>query len=713
MSGERDYICISDDDADDIESISDTSETVQSDSGLEGLNFEDIAEDGTGFYDADNANSHDGYDDVPRPRACDEFPTTIEVPEFVLDFGTVRVGDILELRDTDGNDGRLHRRDDFLVVVKIFENLESGEHYFKGHRLRRVTHFAPLFDCKLNELVVTIETDRYDTRPVSIQGLEIVPVEQAMKKRDVVFTSQPFHEVSIRHRQIFTPVRLRGNRKDIHTWVHNNGPLIARWVYITIKKPKGKPYGGEIRRMYRREQMWYNQLSRPIPLADNEDDDWMIVDENPFVTESGSELRPQRSKAASIPKRLTFGDFFSGVGGASYGAKEAGFVVNFGVEIDEKVMESYEENHPGASVLCMDAHDFPAIPAPENFFSDHCHFSTTCKYFAICHTRDGKDDQMNVETIYTVGPILNVLQTPYATAEQAPGMILLQKHQKYFRVFLSEILAHGYNIRYKVIDLATLGVPQPRRRLLFNMAKIGYPLAPFPQATHGPERSGLKRFVTVKDALYDLERSSAFDSDPHNQPRWFHSSNIKPPYDPNLTLVKGTLTTSGGDNNYHYSGLRKFTVRENSCFQTFPLETHLGDTQTFANMVVGNAYPAAAAAKHFLASAQTREAFDHGLINAEDDIQDLWVTLNEKGINTSGQGGKFRYLNRLEKSRRNPAYMPPSVWKRTEPVEPLRPRPRSNPPRLINRALARQRREVLEEVREAEYLGTIMVIDDD
>lgn len=239
------------------------------------------------------------------------------------------------------------------------------------------------------------------------------------------------------------------------------------------------------------------------------------------------------------------------------------------------------------------------------------------------------------------------------------------------------------------------------------MSKNGYPLAPFPQATHGPAQSGLKRFVTVADALYELERSPYLDnySLSLNQTRYF--ANPKPPYDPKTTLVKGVLTTSGGDDNYHYSGTRRFTALENSLFQTFPLGTDLGDSKTFANMVVGNAYPPVAAEQHILACAQMREAFEHGFISAEEDVKDLWVTLNAKGIDTS-DASKYRYLSRLQMSQAHANYVPPSIWTSTRPVEPLPPPVRTRRvPQVGNRAQNRRRRDVLERVHGPERVQVI------
>lgn len=95
--------------------------------------------------------------------------------------------------------------------------------------------------------------------------------------------------------------------------------------------------------------------------------------------------------------------------------------------------------------------------------------------------------------------------------------------------------------------------------------------------------------------LNDVEIAHAISPllhhDPEAQPRI-----AKPPYDAN-TLAK-TVTCKGGDNNYHPSGERPFTIREFMALQTFlhgfgfP-ESFLGRpfTTTEMKVQIGNAVP--------------------------------------------------------------------------------------------------------------------------
>ena len=96
----------------------------------------------------------------------------------------------------------------------------------------------------------------------------------------------------------------------------------------------------------------------------------------------------------------------------------------------------------------------------------------TLNLLTPCHsTIDGKNDQANLETIYTVEPILRKLKSATFSLEQAPGLLKLEKHKQYFRTLLNGILNCGYAVRWKVQDQAWFGIAQHRRRLVFVGAK--------------------------------------------------------------------------------------------------------------------------------------------------------------------------------------------------------------------------------------------------
>lgn len=99
-------------------------------------------------------------------------------------------------------------------------------------------------------------------------------------------------------------------------------------------------------------------------------------------------------------------------------------------------------------------------------------------------------------------------------------------------------------------------------------------------------------------------------------------------------FLRGCITT-GGSPSYHYSGLRRWTVRELSLLQSFPYGYKFTGSQTEATKQVGNAFPPVMAEAMYRTIVKTLEAFDEGLIGAEEDIQDLdALLLTRRGAST-------------------------------------------------------------------------------
>jgi DNA (cytosine-5)-methyltransferase 1 len=139
--------------------------------------------------------------------------------------------------------------------------------------------------------------------------------------------------------------------------------------------------------------------------------------------------------------------------------------------------------------------------------------------------------------------------------------------------------------------------------------------------------------VSVANALKPLDRLAPevlFRDDRH-QPSSMKTLNSKISYDPHKSFLKGCITTGGGAN-YHFSGNRRYTPRENSLFQTFPYGYHFTGSNSEANKQIGNAFPPCMSEKLYSSCAQMLEAYDNGLIEAEADITDLDQYLEANGV---------------------------------------------------------------------------------
>jgi DNA (cytosine-5)-methyltransferase 1 len=127
-----------------------------------------------------------------------------------------------------------------------------------------------------------------------------------------------------------------------------------------------------------------------------------------------------------------------------------------------------------------------------------------------------------------------------------------------------------------------------------------------------------------------ITRQGSRVNDPYHLPMAKLFPEPKPAYDHN-SFLKGCITT-GGTLGYHPSGKRHFTPRELALLQSFPYSYRFMGGKTEAKKQIGNAFPPVMAERVYRTIAKTLEAFDQGLIGAEDDLSDLDALLERKGM---------------------------------------------------------------------------------
>lgn len=187
---------------------------------------------------------------------------------------------------------------------------------------------------------------------------------------------------------------------------------------------------------------------------------------------------------------------FSGAGGLDLGFTNKGFKLVFANDNDKDVWETFEKNHKiqidKRSITNVRSEDIPdalgIIGGPP------------CQSWSLAGSMKGMEDPRG-KVFYEYLRILKDKMPLFFLAENVPG-IASKTHRKEFEKILAELDKIGYNISYKMIDAAELGVPQNRKRIVI----IGY-------------RKGLnKKFdfnsipnqkkVTLKDTILALPEST-------------------------------------------------------------------------------------------------------------------------------------------------------------------------------------------------------------
>ncbi len=139
------------------------------------------------------------------------------------DNRTLKAGKTVELSDGE-----------FLRIQSVVRDITTTEIFLQGHRLRRARDMHGLLELKLNEVVMILQVEETDPRPVMVQGIEHIPLAQVGRIRELVVTNKPFPELSFRE-------LAHESRAD--EIIANYGRLVCRWKYtVSFRTPRDKQW---------------------------------------------------------------------------------------------------------------------------------------------------------------------------------------------------------------------------------------------------------------------------------------------------------------------------------------------------------------------------------------------------------------------------------------------------------------------------------------
>ncbi|KAL9602977.1 MAG: hypothetical protein Q9219_001502 [cf. Caloplaca sp. 3 TL-2023] len=485
------------------------------------------------------------------------------------------------------------RNGDFLRISDILEDTQTREVMLRGTHFRRASRFQGLFDQHLNELVLLIEhMEEQHPLDKKIES-ETIPLSNVAKIRELILTNEAYPLYCFRQDErnltlprayarencrlvcrwkVFLTYRLKGTRKACvemsitrllapevdHPFSTTDEVLRQAWRGATTKGgscPRWLPGEDEFNANERR--IGYG--SHPLRIGRDDNTVDLTIDARPSHT----------------GQRYTFGDAFCGAGGASRGAKDAGYRVDWGFDFDPAAIESYRLNFYAARCEATPADVFVTY-LEENYIVDVLHLSPPCKTFSPIHTRAGRDDDMNSASFFAVTEILRKTKPRIVTLENTFGLV--ERWKDWLSSMVRFFTALGFSVRWKVLNLAQYGLAQARRRLIVIASCPGESLPTYPNLTHGPGRIP---YSTVDDAIGMIPLGSP------NHDVAACPSRAAEPYDAKAPL-RNCITTAGSLD-IHPSGRRCFTDRELACLQGFPLEHKFGRTKI--KMQIGNAVP--------------------------------------------------------------------------------------------------------------------------
>lgn len=187
-------------------------------------------------------------------------------------------------------------------------------------------------------------------------------------------------------------------------------------------------------------------------------------------------------------------DLFAGVGGLSQGFVKAGCEIEFAVEFDTSIADSYKKNHPHTTVYNEDISKLDTASIKQKHPDvDIIIGGPPCQGFSQKGKRLSLDDPRNYLFQQFVRFVRD-FSPEYFVIENVPN--ILTTSNGYFKdQIIREFETLGYGVNCGVLCAADFGVPQDRRRAVF-IGKKGGSTVPLPKP------SGIR--TTIKEAIYDL-----------------------------------------------------------------------------------------------------------------------------------------------------------------------------------------------------------------
>lgn len=205
---------------------------------------------------------------------------------------------------------------------------------------------------------------------------------------------------------------------------------------------------------------------------------------------------------------------FSGAGGLDIGFHRAGFDIVAAVEIEPAYCASLKANvGPGREfgenlhVHCEDIRSFdPNVYANTGI---RCVIGgPPCQTFSAAGRRSGgvlgTDDERG-QLFKAYCRVLAALEPEVFVFENVYGLPGANGGGPW-REIVESFSALGYDLEATVLDAADYGVPQHRERLFIVGSRNG--LYRFPLPTHGPDSGTGIPFVSVRDAIWDLQNEN-------------------------------------------------------------------------------------------------------------------------------------------------------------------------------------------------------------
>ena len=228
-------------------------------------------------------------------------------------------------------------------------------------------------------------------------------------------------------------------------------------------------------------------------------------------------------KEESSPSSISAVDMFCGVGGLTYGLKQAGINVIAGLDIDETCKYPFEENNH-AEFITKDIRKFTSAELSELYPEDSIKLLVGCApcqpFSAQTRKNKNRSSDKRWSLLDEFGRLIEEVKPQLIAFENVP----LIRKENIFTNFCDKLRSLGYHFDPELIVYCPdYGIPQKRRRLVL-IASIWGEVELIPKTHSSSPEDGLLAFRTVKDAIGDLPKIG--DGEEYEQDRLHRSRKL-------------------------------------------------------------------------------------------------------------------------------------------------------------------------------------------
>jgi len=186
-------------------------------------------------------------------------------------------------------------------------------------------------------------------------------------------------------------------------------------------------------------------------------------------------------------------DIFSGAGGLSLGAENAGISIKLAIEKDASAAKTFSLNHPNANIVCDDICDInPLDYVKKNPFI--IFGGPPCQGFSLSNTKTRTEENTNNKLFKEFVRFVEKLKPEWFLFENVEGITTFNNGKTVLEI--KECFRRlGYETSEDVLYASDYGVPQHRNRFFMVGNRLGIDFK-------FPEKFDYQ--VTVQDAISDL-----------------------------------------------------------------------------------------------------------------------------------------------------------------------------------------------------------------